>query len=70
MCKTLDNELYSLYYGTDKRSLKQVMQRKISRHNIDPPGNSQYGLFYWNFTLTDIQTAFDMDKVIDYGVLL
>jgi hypothetical protein len=54
VCKTIEDELYSLYYGTDKKSLKRVMQRMISRQNIVPPSNSQYELFYWNFTLTDI----------------
>jgi hypothetical protein len=68
--RTTQGQYYSLYYGGNRKSLKRVMQRRIERKCLEPPGNQQHGLFYWFFELTDKRREYQMDDVDDLGVLL
>jgi hypothetical protein len=68
--KTNDGCVYGLFYNSDKKSLKQVMQRRIDRHDIEPPGNFQYGLNYWKFVMADERSVLIFNRIIDYGILL
>jgi hypothetical protein len=68
--RTTQGQYYSLYYGGNRKSLKRVMQRRIARKSLEPPGNQQHGLFYWFFELTDERREYQMDDVDDFGVLL
>jgi hypothetical protein len=68
--KTNDGCVYGLFYKSEKKSLKQVMQQRIERHDIEPPGNYQYGLNYWKFIMSEERSVLLFDRITDYGILL
>jgi hypothetical protein len=70
MTKTKNGQLFALYYGGDRKSLKHVMQRRIQRSNIEGSANQHHGLFYWRFWLTGKLFVFNMKETSNFGVLL